>query len=436
MQDVSDIRDVLRAFRRHYHKVRKAYASLVGKGSFQLRIKYDGSVLKSETSTPDDGETTRFVVLMHGFVDQSSPIHYQVVWDALQEHFGDLIPTEATEGIGVLVKELSQGTLRINANGRDLSAEDIYNVMSRGEFFGRDEDARKYLESLAEGPSAGPLIWHEFYMYSLKAFELVSAIFDVIKRLEETSAYQFLFDEPTGNENVCIYCLTTTNTFTSEEHVFPESLGNDELILPKGYVCDQCNNGILARLDEALLEFGPIALLQVQMVTYTKSGQFPKANFQNLYIERRGPREIAIRAKDRTGKLRAAEDLGDGWQIYNLEMSGKIFDPVLLGRALYKIGLGLVALGPGANHARSPKYDAVRAFVQQGVGFPNNLLMHTEFKPTSQVRTALQHESEGSQIVIDVFGLIFFLNLESHPILELTEDLAQHHFRAYPLSDQ
>jgi hypothetical protein len=64
-------------------------------------------------------------------------------------------------------------------------------------------------------------------------------------------------------EPKCIYCLQITGSFESEEHIFPESLGNKDLILGRGYVCDRCNNGILAVLDNALMKFEPIAFLQV-----------------------------------------------------------------------------------------------------------------------------------------------------------------------------
>lgn len=63
----------------------------------------------------------------------------------------------------------------------------------------------------------------------------------------------------------CLYCLNNeeNRTFRSVEHVFPESLGNTSIILEKGVVCDQCNNGILSQLDKTLLDFDPVALLRV-----------------------------------------------------------------------------------------------------------------------------------------------------------------------------
>ena len=40
---------------------------------------------------------------------------------------------------------------------------------------------------------------------------------------------------------VCIFCQGN-GSFTSAEHIVPHSLGNDLLVLSKGWVCDSCNN--------------------------------------------------------------------------------------------------------------------------------------------------------------------------------------------------
>jgi hypothetical protein len=39
----------------------------------------------------------------------------------------------------------------------------------------------------------------------------------------------------------CIFCKSD-GPFTSVEHIIPHSLGNDLIVLPKGCVCDKCNN--------------------------------------------------------------------------------------------------------------------------------------------------------------------------------------------------
>lgn len=40
----------------------------------------------------------------------------------------------------------------------------------------------------------------------------------------------------------CLLCDSNKEKFSSKEHIIPHSLGNDILVLPKGWVCDKCNN--------------------------------------------------------------------------------------------------------------------------------------------------------------------------------------------------
>lgn len=80
----------------------------------------------------------------------------------------------------------------------------------------------------------------------------------------------------------------TDGGFTSVEHIFPESLGNTTLVLPKGVVCDRCNSTSLAGLDEALCEFLPIQMFRVTKGIRTKSGKLPTARFQSARVETDG----------------------------------------------------------------------------------------------------------------------------------------------------
>lgn len=67
-------------------------------------------------------------------------------------------------------------------------------------------------------------------------------------------------------------CRRDDGGFTSREHAFPESLGNVELILPPGVVC---NNGRLSALDKALCDFGPISMCRTMLGVRSKAGKIP-----------------------------------------------------------------------------------------------------------------------------------------------------------------
>src|SRR3954451_4065983 len=84
-----------------------------------------------------------------------------------------------------------------------------------------------------------------------------------------------------GRRRGCLVCRRGDGGFTSFEHIFPEALGNTELLLPVGVVCDRCNNGPLAEADEALSRFLPIDLMRTWHGIPSKSGRLPDFNFDN-----------------------------------------------------------------------------------------------------------------------------------------------------------
>lgn len=51
----------------------------------------------------------------------------------------------------------------------------------------------------------------------------------------------------------CIFCHKDSNNSRSIEHIIPESLGNEDHFLPKGYVCDECNNYFAVKIEKQLL---------------------------------------------------------------------------------------------------------------------------------------------------------------------------------------
>lgn len=261
-------------------------------------------------------------------------------------------------------------------------------------------------------------------------------LFQVILIVEKSERYKAIYGEKILTKPKCIYCLQTTGSFKSEEHIFPESLGNDELILPRGYVCDKCNNGVLSQLDNALIKFEPIAFLQVQLVPHTKDGSLPKANFQNMTLERTSPTHIKVVAKDKTGTVQNKTPIGDDWYSFSLNMRGK---PVtqksikILGRALFKIALGIIALSQGREQACNAKYDAARKFILGKSEFNNNFFMKIDGKPHAGGRITYKDFEKGTVVAIDIMGIIFLLNLEEKPTLEFNENIKAEDYILYSL---
>jgi hypothetical protein len=234
----------------------------------------------------------------------------------------------------------------------------------------------------------------------------------------------------------CIYCLTAKGSFESIEHIFPESLGNKELILPKGYVCDKCNHGILSGLDSYLIDFAPIALLRLQNIDRTKKGKYPRANFQNMYVERKKGARIHIVPKDKTGIVRNLRTLDDGSFSFEISVRQNSFKPKILARALYKSALGIIAFRQGHQEALDKRYDLARVFILSGGPFPNNFLMSRKGKTTNQVEGNCGKGAKGTIFTISIYGLIFQLNLEDSPTIKLDDNLIRFGFACYSLQDR
>jgi len=184
-------------------------------------------------------------------------------------------------------------------------------------------------------------------------------------------------------------------------------------------------------LDSYLLEFEPIAFMQVQHVPYTKSGKLPKANFQNMTIEKTHPGHIRITAKDKSGRMKNKKELGDGWVSWNMNFRGKPIDPIRLARSLYKIGLGFVAFDQGHDAALSARFDRARDFINGKTGFPNNLVMSTKIQPDPNLRVHHRNLSPGCPFEIHIFGIIFMFNLEVEPLMQPNDDLIKLGFQKF-----
>ncbi|MCF7912927.1 MAG: HNH endonuclease [Candidatus Cloacimonetes bacterium] len=73
----------------------------------------------------------------------------------------------------------------------------------------------------------------------------------------------------------CIFCKQNTDKSKSEEHIIPASLGNLEHILPKGIVCDKCNNYFSRKIEKPLLESFYFLHARAINKIVTKRGKYP-----------------------------------------------------------------------------------------------------------------------------------------------------------------
>lgn len=71
----------------------------------------------------------------------------------------------------------------------------------------------------------------------------------------------------------CIFCHKKSSTSKSREHIIPESLGNKEHFLPKGYVCDECNHYFAIKIENELLSQPYFVSMRFRNEILTKKGK-------------------------------------------------------------------------------------------------------------------------------------------------------------------
>ena len=76
----------------------------------------------------------------------------------------------------------------------------------------------------------------------------------------------------------CIFCKQDSTDSQSIEHIIPESLGNEELILDKGVVCDKCNNYFSREIEGPVLNLEGFKQLRFYELIESKRGRIPNSD--------------------------------------------------------------------------------------------------------------------------------------------------------------
>jgi hypothetical protein len=375
--------------------------------TFELHAEHNQPVNASFIAGP---EVARHAALLRPFMAPGSQLELRTVWDRLRAT--GMVDQKLQAAIEQEFVEADRLSISVKLNEGTLTAHDVYSAYGEGQYFADNEEAQRQLRGLSAGlmPAMIQMLFHDACAgYS----RLVFLILDVILELEKSAVTPETLTEVDAQ---CIYCLKRDGDFSAEEHVIPESLGGDEIVI-RGCVCSTCNN-VLSRLDQTLLDFEAIAMLRPVYGPLTKKGKFPSARLGDVDLVKVAPREVRILPKTKQSSS-PIEHLDDGTVRFCITGKGrKPFDPMPLARALFKVGLGLVAHDAGPEVAREARYDRARAFVlaaDTAEPIPNHLIMSTTCTPHATISTWCI-PSDGSTIIgLDIFGLCFGFNLEATP---------------------
>lgn len=151
------------------------------------------------------------------------------------------------------------------------------------------------------------------------------------------------------NRNKCIFCLSEKGSFFKDEHVIPESLGGD-VIIPRGFVCDNCNSYFGTKIEKEALTISPLAFARALMCVKSKKKR--ATHFKGFRFEIHGTGDTPS-VEFHPDKAKAAKKYGTGTLIFpNERMSS-------LTRLLLKMGLELIAIDNKIN-VYDPIFDKAR----------------------------------------------------------------------------
>jgi transcription elongation factor Elf1 len=116
----------------------------------------------------------------------------------------------------------------------------------------------------------------------------------------------------------CIFCKQNSDSSKSVEHIVPESLGNKKHVLPKGVVCDRCNNYFAVKIEKQVLETDFFKNFRFRNELESKKGRVPPGTV--IFPRTNSSGEISFDDKG----IKAGIDVHVNEETFNLIMSGEI----------------------------------------------------------------------------------------------------------------
>jgi len=218
---------------------------------------------------------------------------------------------------------------------------------------------------------------------------------------------------------ICIYCHQDSGLNPGLAHIFPEALGANDKVLPRGTVCDGCNQYLGKRLDENLVRYPSIAFAIQYLASPGKKGK-PRKRIGGIDREISDNPEALLQAiidqptitTGRDGVRRAHVQLQPDPQ---LQMSR-------FRRALHHVAFNVVAGLEGPEHMLQAQWEPARMYIR----FPQS---ESEAWPYAQVSPqpgsipravqGVRWESGRREIVtLQIFQTMFTVDLANAGDLE------------------
>jgi len=252
----------------------------------------------------------------------------------------------------------------------------------------------------------------------------------------------------------CVFCKAESAGSHSVEHIIPEALGNVEHILPRGVVCDTCNNYFARKVEGPLLQTPWFKNLRSRQWINNKRGRVPPMD--GLVPAARLPANVWINGGNLS--LCGRNEIEDR-QLTKAILSGQaqsvcipiidVIDERILARFLAKVAMEILAHrligidGWEEQLVDNPQLDPLRRFARIGDAphawpFSRRRIYeedHSQTKPAGHFQilhefTILYTERCELYAVVCIFGEEFAVNFGGPEISGYEKWLAQHEGRS------
>ncbi|MBS1868794.1 MAG: hypothetical protein JSS99_03940 [Actinobacteria bacterium] len=219
----------------------------------------------------------------------------------------------------------------------------------------------------------------------------------------------------------CLYCRSTTNEFSAEEHIVPTALGNKKTVLPPGIVCRPCNNGPLSMLDKQPLRLRS-SRAHASAARPPRPRWVPVSRWTNAHISRDENDHLFIDCRDGKPAMRPDPSVPNR---HTLTLHARRMTPRYtrdLVRALYKVLLGFICLDQGQRAAMSERFDEARAMILGAQHFHGYLALLCHSEPHALVHFAYQEvaimDAPTIAMHADFFGVNLITDLDRRQVVD------------------
>lgn len=176
----------------------------------------------------------------------------------------------------------------------------------------------------------------------------------------------------------CIFCKQNSEHSKSVEHVIPESLGNKDHYLPRGIVCDKCNNYFANKVERPMLELPYFVSARHRNIIENKKGRVPiehgmlfnpSRSIVNFHIEKDG-KSLSFEDEAAYNWIKEKREFAVISLVNEKPPEENLFISKFLGKvaieAFAKIGLNVK--GGIEDIISNPGLDPLRNYVRFGTG--------------------------------------------------------------------